>query len=340
MNEIVVSTKDEKQLVYIPDRCIGCGTCTMVCPKDTLIIGSVGPVARGLIDKDFLEMRDTCILCGMCSKICPVGALELREGGKPVCNENFLCSSLPATTVNEHCAHCGLCEDICPQGAIEVQQWISNDGSAKVEGKTVINNEDCVHCGWCASICPTDAITVHKPFAGVWTRDEDVCQACRTCVDVCPCNALFNPEWEIGERVDKVVQRPDACIYCGACAVSCPVNAIDVQKTEILAPMEKKTVFEKKLLNKPSATPAMTSVLMTDEDACLGCGNCVIVCPVNANSSKELAAGSLNELDEKPLLEVRNGTVKVIDQDACGSCGACAMICPTSAIWLERKEVE
>ncbi len=340
MNEIVVQTKDNKQVVYLPEKCIGCGTCTMVCPKDTLIIGSVGPVARGLINKEYLDIRDTCITCGMCTKICPTGALEMRVDGKPVCDENFLCSSLAPTTVNDNCVHCGVCEQICPQGAIETKQWLANDGSARIDGETIIDQETCVHCGWCSEVCPTNAITVQKPFEGTWERAEDVCQACRTCVDVCPCNALFNPEWAPGERVDKVAQRPDACIYCGACAVSCPVNAIDVQKTAIVPDMNKKALFEKKLLNKPSATPVLTSVLVTDEEACLGCGNCVIMCPVNANSSKDLAAGALNELDEKALLEVRNGTVKVIDQEVCGSCGACALICPVSAIWLEKREVE
>jgi 4Fe-4S ferredoxin len=341
MNETVISTKDNKQVVYIPEKCIGCGTCVMVCPKETLVIGSVGPVARGLIDKEFLEIRpNTCITCGMCSKVCPTGALEMREDGKPAEDKTFLINAIKPTTVNDDCVHCGLCEQVCPQGCIEVDQWLSNDNEAKIDGTTTINQECCVHCGWCESVCPVDAIEVEKPFEGTWFRDEDVCQACRTCVDVCPCNALFNPDWEAGERVDKVAQRPDACIYCGACAVSCPVQAIDVKKTAIAAEMEKKKVFEKKLLDKPSAKPTLTSKLVTDKYDCLGCGNCVIVCPVNAYANKELAAGHLNNMDEKALLEVENGAVNVVDQEVCGSCGACAMICPTNAIWLEKREVE
>ena len=340
MDEIVISTKDNKQLVYLPDKCVGCGTCVMVCPKDTLVVGSVGPVARGLIDKEFIEaIPDTCIVCGMCSKVCPTGALEIRVDDKPAMDEAFLSVAIKPTTVNDDCAHCGLCEAVCPQVCIEVTQKFSNDSSISIEGETTIDQEFCVHCGWCAAVCPTDAITVEKPFAGTWSYDDDTCQSCGTCIDVCPCNAIFNPEWGIGERADKLAQRQDACIYCGACDVACPVDAIDVKKTAIVAEMAKKNVFEKKLVDKPSAEPVLTSTLMTDEDACLGCGNCVIVCPVNANSNKELAAGSLNELDGKPLLEVINGTVKVLDQEVCGSCGTCSMICPTDAIWLEPREV-
>ncbi len=34
--------------VYLPENCIGCGTCVAACPKGALVIGSVGAVARGL----------------------------------------------------------------------------------------------------------------------------------------------------------------------------------------------------------------------------------------------------------------------------------------------------
>jgi len=103
--------------------------------------------------------------------------------------------------------------------------------------------------------------------------------------------------------------------------------------------MKRKHTFEKKLVDVLPQRPTLTSVIRTDEDACLGCGNCVIACPVNALSDSHLAAGQLHELDSKPMLEVKNGTVKVVDQTMCGSDATCAMICPVGAIWLEKKEV-
>nr|WP_269848695.1 4Fe-4S dicluster domain-containing protein [Methanosarcina horonobensis] len=140
-----------------------------------------------------------------------------------------------------------------------------------------------------------------------------------------------------GERVEKISHRPDACIYCGACAVSCPVDAIDVRKTSILPDVEKKGPLEKKLLEVPVPEALLRTRLETDDAACLGCGNCVIVCPVNALDSRELASGYLNDMDEKALLEVRNGKVSVVNQERCGADGACALICPVNAIWLVKK---
>jgi 4Fe-4S ferredoxin len=337
----VFSEKKDKQLVYLPEKCIGCGTCVQVCPKGNLAVGAVGVIARGLLDADFLEMKgEECIVCGICARVCPTGALELRQEGKPLNDMSYIFEAMKKTSVNESCVHCGLCEKICPRSCIEASREISQDGNLKLVGKTNIDSECCVHCGWCAATCPVNAISVEKPFEGRWIWSEDTCQTCHTCVEVCPANALFNKKAKPGERVEKISHRPDACIYCGACAVACPVKAIDVRKTVILPNVEKKSILEKKLLEVPAPEALLRTCLETDENACLGCGNCVIVCPVNALNSRELASGYLNDMDEKALLEVKNGNISVVNQEVCGADGACALICPVNAIWLVKREVK
>ncbi|MDD3043176.1 MAG: 4Fe-4S binding protein [Methanosarcinaceae archaeon] len=339
--EAVFSEKKDKQLVYLPEKCIGCGTCVQVCPKGVLSVGAVGAIARGLFDGAFLEIiGEECLVCGLCAKVCPTGALELSQEGKSLKDDSYISGALKATTVSENCAHCGLCEEVCPQNCITVTREPAGDGSLKLVGKTVVDPENCVHCGWCEAVCPVDAISVEKPFEGRWEFKETVCQTCHTCIEVCPAGALFNKAGEAGERVDKISHRPEACIYCGACAVACPVDALDVRKTAILPEMQKKGPLEKKLLEAPVPKAVLRTSLETDEAACLGCGNCVIVCPVNAAEDRELAAGHLNNLENKAILEVRNGRIGIVDQTRCGGDGTCALICPVNAIKLVRREVE
>ena len=201
MREVLLESRDDKQHVYLPEKCIGCGSCVQICPKGELVIGSVGAVARGLIDKDFIEKRRSgaCVLCALCARVCPTGALEVRTAGKAEKDESYLSVALQATTVNEKCVHCGLCVDVCPQSCIEVKdRHLAEDGSLRMEGKTIIDLNRCVHCGWCAQVCPAGAITFQKPFAGQFSRNDNVCQACRTCVHTCPANALFNKEGRAG----------------------------------------------------------------------------------------------------------------------------------------------
>ncbi len=49
--------------------------------------------------------------------------------------------------------------------------------------------------------------------------------------------------------------------------------------------------------------------------------------PRNSLNKIELAAEYLNDMDEKSLLEVKNGRISILNQDLCGADGACALIC-------------
>ena len=264
MREVLLESRDDRQHVYLPDKCIGCGSCVAVCPKGELVIGSVGAVARGLIDKDFIEKKRSgaCVLCAMCARVCPTGALDLRTAGKSEKDESYLSVALQATAVNDSCVHCGLCAEVCPQSCIEIEdRHLAEDGKPE-GGRKDADRPQSLHPLWlvrcrlpCRRLYPSTS-----PSPGSSTRDDRVCQACRTCVHTCPANALFNKEAAPGEMVEKVTHRKDACIYCGACEQACPVAAIRVTKTAIVPEMKGKKALEKKL-SAPAPRPTLTSVL-------------------------------------------------------------------------------
>ena len=68
------------QLIYLKDvvtlkldqeKCVGCGTCLLVCPHAVLSL------TNGKIE---IENRDACMECGACSQNCPTEALSVRPG--------------------------------------------------------------------------------------------------------------------------------------------------------------------------------------------------------------------------------------------------------------------
>ena len=53
------------------DKCVGCGTCAMVCPHQVLELD--GKKAR-------IEDMNGCMECGACANNCPVDAVAVKPG--------------------------------------------------------------------------------------------------------------------------------------------------------------------------------------------------------------------------------------------------------------------
>ena len=73
---------ERRILSYKDKNCVGCGICVNVCPTDSLKLGPIVPIARGLIEMDLVSCSsDSCVLCGLCSTACPFDALSLTIDG-------------------------------------------------------------------------------------------------------------------------------------------------------------------------------------------------------------------------------------------------------------------
>lgn len=68
------------QLIYLRNvvtlgldrtKCVGCGTCLLVCPHAVLSL------TNGKVE---ITNKDACMECGACARNCPAEALQVRSG--------------------------------------------------------------------------------------------------------------------------------------------------------------------------------------------------------------------------------------------------------------------
>ncbi len=56
--------------------------------------------------------------------------------------------------------------------------------------------------------------------------------------------------------------------------------------------------------------------LRLDQEKCVGCGMCLLVCP-------------------HAVFHLNNGTAEILNRDACMECGACSKNCPAEALTVQ-----
>jgi 4Fe-4S ferredoxin len=223
------------------DRCVGCGICEAICPKEAPKLSS--PVTREgkLLQKPQVDFEaDKCIFCGECVDLCPTNAIRLEINGEPkVPVFEFKAFPVLKKVINIDAKKCwygaitadceSKCQEECPTDAIDVTvQEIGKEPAGRIVDFKV-HEEECIFCKKCESACPEDAISVTKPFRGFLQLDTSLCpEGCQICADICPTEALSIDEDE------KLVITEEFCVYCGACQQVCPEKAIKVDRTEVL----------------------------------------------------------------------------------------------------------
>ena len=67
-----------KSLVQDMDKCVGCGSCLDICPRNLFVKTEDGKFER---NDDLCE----CIGGSLCRDVCPTGCLSIKEGDTHVC---------------------------------------------------------------------------------------------------------------------------------------------------------------------------------------------------------------------------------------------------------------
>ena len=317
MFNIVRNGEENRELSYKDKNCVGCGICTEVCPTQSLRLGPIVPIARGLIDMDLISINSaSCVFCGLCSVACPFDALHLSIDGTDVKNiQSYPVWHNESKIDDDECIYCGRCYSICPQDSIIFKRNLPNPVDL-VRGEIDIDKDKCIYCSFCADLCPAEAINIKN----VPTSSNDLlnnsievdfskCIFCGVCKRVCPENAIkqvcstcmLREEIKVPEITGETFISEESCVNCSWCSEICPTDAITI--------------------TKPFTGDLTLNEISEEDKLCKGesCHACQDVCPCNA----------VTIVDNKAFTNL----------DFCNLCGACVFACPQNIRVLSRTSM-
>jgi len=198
------------------DRCVGCQTGPLVCPKEA-VSHVEGKIVDGrLAEKPSVDIdAEKCVLCGICEIMCPKNAITLTINGKdenPVLTYEAFPALVQSTKFDGEAFDWSKKDfviDNCPTNVISYNEE---------QHTLVVDQEHCIRCRQC-EIASDGAFRVVQPWQGKVELHREKCvEGCLACADVCPTRALhIDDEGELA-LADYY------CIKCGACMQVCPVK--------------------------------------------------------------------------------------------------------------------
>ena len=310
--------EEHRKLSYKDKNCVGCGICTEVCPTNSLRLGPVVPIARGLIEMDLVSINeDSCVFCGLCSVACPFDSLLLTVDGTNIKEiDSYPSWDVESKVCDDDCIYCGRCYSVCPRDSILFERKLPNPADL-VRGEISIDKDQCIYCSFCADMCPPGAITIKN----IPTSSNDLlnnhievdlskCIFCGVCKRVCPENAIkqicstcmLREEIEVPTIKGETFISEESCVNCSWCSSICPVDAITI--------------------TKPFDGTLDVIEVEEEEKICKGesCHACQDVCPCNA----------ITIVDNKAVTNL----------DFCNLCGACIGACPQNIRVLSRTSMK
>jgi 4Fe-4S ferredoxin len=270
--ERVMHTKSYS-LTLDKNKCMGCGICTEICPREALeTIRTLKVEGEKTKPPKVAISQEKCNYCGICEAICPFRALTIEINGEHVIpvvkSKSFPQLSREIMVDENKCSlECLKIEDSCPLDLIKVSVH-TNDGEEITDVVTVENKknlkitieldkESCPCCRFCETKFPDGVIQIKKIFQGSLRVNREKCpESCHDCVDVCPITGVL---YLSDDR--KVLVNDVNCIYCGVCKMVCPEEeALELNRTSIRHTKVRSGAWNK-ALEKLTSTTAMTKEL-------------------------------------------------------------------------------
>lgn len=204
---------EKLELILDKEKCVGCGTCARICPKEAISRGPVGAAIRFPTTGDIIPQiydPSKCVFCGTCVVFCPFSALTLKINGE-ICNLEDI--------------------SIVKQKAVPKLEF---------EAKKIKNNNG------------VERVVKQYTKGTITIVDEECAGGCQTCADVCSSGAItVPPKADKGwDQTPNVIVDSDKCVYCGACDNACPTGAVKLEITEVKFSGDYNEVFWNPLIER------------------------------------------------------------------------------------------